>query len=90
MTDMGMRPNATSGNPGHTYRFYTGTPIYPFGTGLRCVKVVPTAGGMLRLCVWVCTQCRAVPFRVWDQTNGKRVCCTCVCVFVGGALDPSV
>ncbi len=35
MTDMGMRPNATSGNPGHTYRFYTGTPVYPFGSGLR-------------------------------------------------------
>ena len=35
MFDMGMRPNATSGNPGHTYRFYTGTPVYAFGTGLR-------------------------------------------------------
>ncbi len=35
MTDMGMRPNVTSGNPGHTYRFYTGVPVYPFGTGLR-------------------------------------------------------
>ncbi len=36
MEDMGMRPNATTGNPGHTYRFYTGTPVYPFGAGLRC------------------------------------------------------
>jgi hypothetical protein len=35
MLDMGMRPNTTSGNPGHTYRFYTGTPVYAFGTGLR-------------------------------------------------------
>lgn len=24
MFDVGMRPNATSGNPGRTYRFYTG------------------------------------------------------------------
>jgi len=32
--DMGMRPNATSGNPGRTYRFYTGTPVFKFGTGL--------------------------------------------------------
>lgn len=34
--DMGMRPNKTSGNPGRTYRFYTGTPVYKFGDGLSC------------------------------------------------------
>jgi hypothetical protein len=34
MYDMGMRPNATSNNPGRTYRFYEGTPVYPFGYGL--------------------------------------------------------
>jgi len=34
ITDMGMRPNATSGNPGRSYRFYTGTPVYKFGHGL--------------------------------------------------------
>jgi len=33
-SDMGMRPNKTTGNPGRTYRFYTGTPVYTFGTGL--------------------------------------------------------
>lgn len=33
-TDMGMRPNSTTGNPGRTYRFYSGTPVYEFGTGL--------------------------------------------------------
>jgi beta-glucosidase-like glycosyl hydrolase len=33
-TNMGMRPNSTTGNPGRTYRFYTGTPVYEFGTGL--------------------------------------------------------
>jgi len=32
--DMGMRPNKTSGNPGRSYRFYTGTPVYAFGSGL--------------------------------------------------------
>jgi beta-glucosidase-like glycosyl hydrolase len=32
--DMGMRPNSTTGNPGRTYRFYTGEAVYPFGTGL--------------------------------------------------------
>jgi hypothetical protein len=31
---MGMRPNATSGNPGRTYRFYNGTPVFSFGDGL--------------------------------------------------------
>jgi len=34
MFDMGMRPNASNGNPGRTYRFYTGLPVYAFGTGL--------------------------------------------------------
>jgi len=34
LTDMGMRPNSSSGNPGRTYRFYTGTPVLPFGFGL--------------------------------------------------------
>ncbi|EGD77165.1 beta-glucosidase [Salpingoeca rosetta] len=34
MLDNGMRPNKTSGNPGRTYRFYTGKPVYEYGTGL--------------------------------------------------------
>lgn len=29
-----MRPNATSGYPGRTYRFYVGEVVYPYGTGL--------------------------------------------------------
>ncbi|KAL4909568.1 hypothetical protein BDW74DRAFT_187626 [Aspergillus multicolor] len=32
--DMNLRPNETSGNPGQTYMWYTGTPIYEFGHGL--------------------------------------------------------
>lgn len=36
--DMNMRPNKTSGNPGRTHRFYTGTPVYPFGAGLSYTK----------------------------------------------------
>lgn len=32
--DMGMRPNKTTGNPGRSYRFYTGTPVFKFGEGL--------------------------------------------------------
>jgi len=35
LTDMGMRPNATSGNPGRTYRFYTGgDEVFKFGEGM--------------------------------------------------------
>eukprot|EP01119_Soliformovum_irregulare_P012048 TRINITY_DN3096_c0_g1_i1.p1 TRINITY_DN3096_c0_g1~~TRINITY_DN3096_c0_g1_i1.p1 ORF type:complete len:878 (-),score=229.77 TRINITY_DN3096_c0_g1_i1:40-2523(-) len=34
MEDMAMRPNATTGNPGRGYRYYTGEPVYPFGHGL--------------------------------------------------------
>jgi len=35
MTDMSLRPNATSGSPGRTYQWYTGTPIYDYGYGLH-------------------------------------------------------
>ena len=34
MSDMSMRPNATSGSKGKTYRFYTGAVNWPFGYGL--------------------------------------------------------
>ena len=33
-TDMGMRPDKTTGNPGRSYRFFTGEPLYRFGHGL--------------------------------------------------------
>ena len=33
MTDMTLRPSAT--NPGRTYKWYTGTPVYSFGFGLH-------------------------------------------------------
>jgi len=45
MFDMNMRANATSGNPGHTYRFYTGTPVYPFGHGLSYSNFTVTMSG---------------------------------------------
>ncbi|GMF23761.1 unnamed protein product [Phytophthora lilii] len=32
--DMHMRPTLVTGNPGRTYRFFTGTPVYEFGFGL--------------------------------------------------------
>lgn len=34
MTDMRMRPDASTGYPGRTYRFYTGDTVYAFGDGL--------------------------------------------------------
>jgi len=38
MFDFGMRPGPSAWppgtNPGRTYRFYTGTPVFPFGWGL--------------------------------------------------------
>ena len=33
MTDMTLRPSAT--NPGRTYKWYTGTPVFEFGFGLH-------------------------------------------------------
>ncbi|KAH0988882.1 hypothetical protein GBA52_000365 [Prunus armeniaca] len=34
MTNMNMRPDASNGYPGRTYRFYTGETVYSFGDGL--------------------------------------------------------
>jgi beta-glucosidase-like glycosyl hydrolase len=34
LTDMGMRPNAKTGNPGRSYRFYTGPTVFKFGQGM--------------------------------------------------------
>ncbi|KAJ9552104.1 hypothetical protein OSB04_016149 [Centaurea solstitialis] len=34
MSNMNMRPDAATGHPGRTYRFYTGESVYPFGYGL--------------------------------------------------------
>jgi len=45
MFDMQMRPNASTGNPGHTYKFYTGTPVYEFGTGLSYSQFTVTFSG---------------------------------------------
>jgi len=45
MFDMQMRPNASTGNPGHTYKFYTGTPVYEFGTGLSYSQFNVTFSG---------------------------------------------
>ncbi|KAJ7045029.1 glycoside hydrolase family 3 protein [Mycena alexandri] len=35
MSDMNLRPNTTTGNPGRTYKWYAGETVYPFGTGLH-------------------------------------------------------
>jgi beta-glucosidase-like glycosyl hydrolase len=34
LKDMGMRPNAETGNPGRSYRFYNGSTVFSFGDGL--------------------------------------------------------
>lgn len=35
MTDMTLRPNATTGSPGRTYQWYQGEPVFEFGHGLH-------------------------------------------------------
>lgn len=39
MFDMNMRPNATTGCPGRSYRFYTGNAVYKFGDGMGYSKM---------------------------------------------------
>ncbi|CAK5281791.1 unnamed protein product [Mycena citricolor] len=38
MTDMNLRPNNATGNPGRTYQWYTGTPVIDYGFGLHYTK----------------------------------------------------
>lgn len=38
MTDMHMRPGSNPNTLGRSYRFYTGKPVYEFGTGLSYTK----------------------------------------------------
>jgi beta-D-xylosidase 4 len=35
ITDMNLRPNTATGNPGRTYKWYTGTAVYPYGSGVH-------------------------------------------------------
>ena len=42
MTDQSMRAGA--GNPGRTYKFFTGTPVFAFGTGLSYTDVLLCGG----------------------------------------------
>ncbi|KAI5891827.1 glycoside hydrolase family 3 protein [Schizophyllum commune H4-8] len=39
MTDMTLRPDNATGNPGRTYKWYTGTPVYPYGYGLHYTNI---------------------------------------------------
>jgi len=41
--DMNMRPNATTGCPGRTYRFFTGEPVFKFGEGMSYTTFEATA-----------------------------------------------
>ena len=44
--DMSLRPNASEGNPGQTYKWYTGEPVYEFGTGLFYTNFSVSASSM--------------------------------------------
>ncbi|KAL9088204.1 MAG: hypothetical protein Q9165_006331 [Trypethelium subeluteriae] len=41
--DLGLRPNASTGNPGQTFIWYTGKPVYAFGDGLFYTNFSTTA-----------------------------------------------
>mmetsp|Transcript_39786 Transcript_39786/g.131687 ORF Transcript_39786/g.131687 Transcript_39786/m.131687 type:complete len:679 (+) Transcript_39786:694-2730(+) len=38
LSDHRMRPQAASGYPGRSHRFFTGSPVFPFGTGLSYTR----------------------------------------------------
>ncbi|KAJ7902063.1 glycoside hydrolase family 3 protein [Mycena olivaceomarginata] len=41
MTDMNLRPNKATGNPGRTYQWYTGKPVIEYGFGLHYTRRNP-------------------------------------------------
>ena len=43
--DLSLRPNESDGNPGQTYIWYTGTPVYAFGDGLFYTNFSTSAAG---------------------------------------------
>ncbi|KAK4545522.1 hypothetical protein LTR36_002872 [Oleoguttula mirabilis] len=45
MTDMSLRPNATSGSPGRTYQWYTGDAVFEYGYGLHYTNFSAEIGG---------------------------------------------
>ena len=47
MDDMSMRPNAKTGSPGKTYRFYNKNPTFVFGHGLSYVSWKLVWGGTM-------------------------------------------
>jgi hypothetical protein len=51
--DHHVQPNTSSGNPGRSYRYYTGTPAYAFGTGetgLSCARGLTFVYRVWRFC----------------------------------------
>ena len=60
MFDMGMRPNTTTGNPGHTYRFYTGACL-PHAALLGGPHAACLTGPLLCPCVAVRCRCPGAP-----------------------------
>ncbi|KAI1619185.1 xylan 1,4-beta-xylosidase Talaromyces emersonii [Exophiala viscosa] len=51
-TIMDLRPNSSNGNPGQTYMWYTGTPVYPFGAGEFYTNFSLALGATPTLTAW--------------------------------------
>eukprot|EP00659_Diplonema_papillatum_P011960 gene11960-18457_t len=68
MFDMGMRPNASSHNPGRTYRFYPGPFVYEYGDGLSYTTFSYTqSAGQAAAGVSVSKEAVEAAIAAWDS-----------------------
>ena len=78
MEDMQLRPNSQTGNPGRTYLWYTGTPVFPFGYGLSYTTFqylwMDTANEVESIASWAQrTKAWAVEQEVTDHSSAPFV-----------------
>lgn len=95
MTDMSLRPNATSGNPGRTYKWFNDS-IIPFGFGMHYTNFTVTAGSLNNSYDISSLQCNAThldlcPFGTLNatvQNTGSVTSDFSLLAFVSGQYGP--